>query len=74
MSLDLSVSKNILQIGETKISKSEFIHNLSKSKYISAIEEKAIVSCFAKMLHFYFGTQDRKVFLQLKKRLLFHAL
>ena len=43
MSLDLRVSKNILQIGEPKVSKSKFMHTLFESKSIFAIEQKAII-------------------------------
>ena len=56
LSLDLRISKNILQIEEAKVSKFKFMHTLSKSKSIYAIEQKAIVSCFLKMLRFYWDT------------------
>ena len=48
LSLDLRISNNILQIGEAKVSKFKFMHTLSESKSIFAIEQKAIVSkmCF----------------------------
>ena len=48
LSLDLRISNNILQIGEAKVSKFKFMHTLSESKSIFAIEEKAIVSFFVK--------------------------
>ena len=54
LSLDLSVSKNI---GEAKVSKFKFMHTLSESKSIFAIEQKTIVSCFVKMLRFYWDTR-----------------
>ena len=44
--LNLRISKNILQIGEPKVSKSKFMHTLLESKSIYAIEQKSIVSCF----------------------------
>ena len=46
-----------LQIGEAKVSKFNFMHTLSESKSIFAIEQKAIVSSFAKMLCFYWDTR-----------------
>ena len=57
LSVDLRISKNILQIGETTVSKFKFMHTLSESKSIFAIEQKAIVSCFVKMLRFYWDTR-----------------
>ena len=56
LSLDLRISKNISQIGEAKVSKFKFMHTLSESKSIFAIEQKAIVSCFAKHVAFFIGT------------------
>ena len=56
LSLDLRISNNILQIGEAKVSKFKFMHTFSESKGIFAIEQKAIVSCFVKMLRFYWDT------------------
>ena len=56
LSSDLRISKNILQIEETKVSKFKFMHTLSESKSIFSIEQKAIVSCFVKMLRFYLDT------------------
>ena len=49
---DLLVSKNVLQIGEARVSKFEFMHTLSESKSIFEIEQKAVVACFVKMLLF----------------------
>ena len=48
LSLDLRISKNVLQIGEARVSKFEFMHALSESKSIFEIEQNAIVSCFVK--------------------------
>ena len=48
LSLELRISNNILQIGEAKVSKFKFMHTLSESTSIFAIEQKAIVSCFVK--------------------------
>ena len=53
--LDLRISKNILQIGEAKVSKFKFMHSLSELKSIFAIEQKAIVSCFVKNIAFLLG-------------------
>ena len=53
MSLNLRISKNILQIGEARVSKSKFMHTLLESKSIFTIELKAIVSCFVKNVAFY---------------------
>ena len=55
MLLNLHISKNILQIGEPKLSKSKFMHTLLESKSIFAIEQKAIVSCFVKNFAFLLG-------------------
>ena len=55
MSLNLRISKNILQIREPKVSKSKFMHTLFESKSIVAIEQKAIVSCFVKNVAFLLG-------------------
>ena len=55
MSLDLSISKNVLQIGEARVSRFEFIHTLSESKSIFEIEQNAIVSCFVKNVAFLLG-------------------
>ena len=52
LSLDLRISKNISQIGEAKVSKFKFMHTLSESKGIFAIDQKAIVLCFAKNIAF----------------------
>ena len=60
MSSNLCISKNILQIRERKVSKSKFMHTHFDLESISAIEQKAIVSCSVKMLHFYWDTQYRK--------------
>ena len=56
-SLNLRISKNILQIGEPKVSKSKLIHTLLKSKSIFAIEQKATstVACFVKNVAFLLG-------------------
>ena len=48
LSLDLRMSKKVLHIGETKVSNFKFMHTLSESKSIFAIEQKVIVSCFVK--------------------------
>ena len=45
------------QIGDAKVSKSTFILTLSASKNISALEQKAIVLSFVKMLYFYWDTR-----------------
>ena len=55
MSLNLLISKNILQIGEPKVSKSKFMHTLLESKSIIAIEQKDIVACFVKNVAFSLG-------------------
>ena len=55
LSLDLRIPKNILQVGEAKVSKFKFMHALSESKSIFAIEQKAIVSCFVKNVAFLLG-------------------
>ena len=55
MSLNLCISKNILQIGEPKVSKSKYMHTLLETKGIFAIEQKAIVSHFLKYVVFLFG-------------------
>ena len=64
LSLDLRISKNILQIGEAKVSKFKFIHTLSESKSIFATEQKAIFSCFVKNVAFLLG---HPVYLWLKE-------
>ena len=56
LSLDLRISKSILQIGEAKVSKFKFMHTLSKSRSIFAIEQTAIVSCFSKTCCVFIGT------------------
>ena len=53
--LGLHTSKNVLQIGKAKVSKSKFMHTLSKSKSIFAIEQKAIALCFVKNVAFLLG-------------------
>ena len=61
LSLDLRISKNILQIGEARVSKFEFMHILSESKGIFEIELKTIVSCFVQNVSFLLGhTVDYK--------------
>ena len=45
----------ILQIGKAKVSKFTFMHTLSESKSIFAIEQMAIVSCFVKNVAFLLG-------------------
>ena len=40
--LDLRISKNVLQIGEAKVSKFKFIDTLSESKSIFAIEKRPL--------------------------------
>ena len=55
MSLNLRIAKNILQIGEPKVSKYKFMHTLFESKSIFAIEQKAIVLCFVKNVAFSLG-------------------
>ena len=54
-SLDLRISKNISQIRENKVSKFKFLHTLSESKSLYAIEQKTIVSCFVKIVAFLLG-------------------
>ena len=55
MSSNLRISKNILQIGESNVLKSKFMHALLESKSIFAIEQKAIVACFVKNVAFLLG-------------------
>ena len=55
LSLDLRISKNILQIGEAKILKFKFMNTLYESKSIFAIEQKTIVSSFVKNVAFLLG-------------------
>ena len=55
LSLNLRISKDVLQIGETRVSKFEFMHTLSESKSIFEIEQNAIVSCFVKNVAFLLG-------------------
>ena len=55
MFLDSRMSKNILQIGEAKVSRFKFMHTLSESKSMFAIEQKAIVLCFVKNVAFLLG-------------------
>ena len=55
MSLNLRISKNILQMGEPKVSKSKFMHTLLESKSIFAIKQKAVVACFVKNVAFLLG-------------------
>ena len=43
------------------MSKFKFIHTLSESKSIFAIEQKAIVSCFVKKCCVFIGTLGRKL-------------
>ena len=61
LSLDSRILKNISQIGEAKVSKFKFMHTLSESKSLFAIEQKAIVSCFVNNVAFLLG---HPVFLQ----------
>ena len=56
LSLDLRISKNILQIGEAKVSKFNLMHTFSKSKSMFAIEQKAVVSSFVKKCCAFIGT------------------
>ena len=49
------ISKNILQIEKAKVSKFKFMHTLSQSKSIFAIEQKAVVLCFIKYFGFLLG-------------------
>ena len=51
--LSILISKNILLIGEAKVSKFKFMHTLCDSKSILTIEQKAIVSCFVKHFAFF---------------------
>ena len=53
--LDLSISKNILQIGEAKVSKVKFMHTLFESKSIFVIDQQAIVLCSVKNVAFLLG-------------------
>ena len=55
MTLNLHISKNILRIGEPKVSKSKFMLTLLESKSIFSIEQKAIVSCFVNNVAFLLG-------------------
>ena len=68
LSSDLRVSKNILQIGESRVSKFEFMHILSESKSIFEIEQKAIVSCFVKNVAFLLGHPVDDEIVQFYKR------
>ena len=52
LSLDLHIWNNISQIREAKVSKFNFLHTLSESKSIFAIELNATVSCFVKNVAF----------------------
>ena len=61
MFLDSRVSKNILQFREAKVSKFMFMHTLSESKSIFAVEQKAIVLCFVKDVAFLLGHLVEKV-------------
>ena len=60
LSLDLRISKNILQTREAKVSKFKFMHTLSESKCTFAIEQKAIVSSFCKKYCVFIGTPGIK--------------
>ena len=42
-------------MGDAKVSKPKFIHTLSESKNIFALEQKAIVFSFVKYVSFLFG-------------------
>ena len=42
LSLDLRVSKNILQIGQTRVSKFKFMHILSQSKGILQLNKRLL--------------------------------
>ena len=55
LSLDLRISKNILHIGEGKLSKFKSLHTLSESKGSFANKQKAIVACFVKNVAFLLG-------------------
>ena len=55
LSLDLRISKNILQIREARVSKLELMRTLSELKSIFEIEQKAIISCFVKNVAFLLG-------------------
>ena len=55
MSLDLRTSKNILRIGEAKVSKSKFMHTFAEPKSISAIDKKIIDLCLVKNVEFLLG-------------------
>ena len=55
LSLDLRISKNILQIGEARVSTFELMHTFSETKSIFEIEQKAIISCFVKNVAFLLG-------------------
>ena len=66
VSLNLRISKTILQIVEVKVSKFTFRHTLSESKSIFAVEQKAIVSCFVKECCVFIGTLEVPLRLQQK--------
>ena len=53
--LDLGISKNILQFGESEVSRFKFMHTFSESKSIFAIEQKTIVSYFVENVTFLLG-------------------
>ena len=55
LSLALRILKNILQIGEDRVSKFELMHTFSESKNSFEIEQKAIISCFVKNVAFLLG-------------------
>ena len=42
-SLDVRISKNILQIGEASVTKFEFMHTLSESKSIFEINKRLLL-------------------------------
>ena len=59
------LSKNILQIGEAKVSKFKFMHTLSESKSIFVTEQKAIVSCFLEYVAFLLGHPVVKLYFEI---------
>ena len=60
MSLNLRSSKNVLQIGEPKVSKSKFMHSLQESKSILHFNKRLLLVCFVKNVAFFFiGTPCR---------------
>ena len=53
---DLRILKNMLQIGDAKVSKLKFMHTLSKKKYFCNWTKGYCFMLCKKMLHFYWDT------------------